>query len=201
MMPMTSAPEPAKFARQGYTYDDVLLVPSYSDLGPGDADTTTRLSRSVTLRIPLVSAAMDTVTEARMAIAMARQGGLGVLHRNLPAEAQAQQVDLVKRSEAGMVAQPVCIGPDATLVEVDEMCHRFRISGLPVVDGEGVLVGIVTNRDMAFERDRTRKVRDVMTPAPLVTARVGVTHDEALDLLRKHKIEKLPIVDAGGRLR
>src|SRR5215470_17041349 len=148
MMPMTNAPEPAKFAAQGYTYDDVLLVPSYSDLGPGDADTTTRLSRSITLRIPLVSAAMDTVTEARMAVAMARQGGLGVLHRNLPIEEQAQQADLVKRSEAGMVTDPVTTGPDATLADVDTLCARYRISGLPVVDAGGVLLGIVTNRDL-----------------------------------------------------
>ncbi|NHC14932.1 IMP dehydrogenase [Motilibacter deserti] len=192
---------PARFAAVGLTYDDVLLLPASSDVVPAEVDTSSRLTRGITVRLPLVSSAMDTVTEARMAIAMARQGGIGVLHRNLPAEEQAQQVDLVKRSEAGMVAQPVCIGPDATLVEVDEVCNRFRISGLPVVDAAGLLVGIVTNRDMAFERDRTRLVRDVMTKAPLVTAPVGVTHDEALELLRQHKIEKLPIVDAAGKLR
>jgi IMP dehydrogenase len=143
MMPMTPAPEPAKFAPQGLTYDDVLLVPAYSDLAPGEADTTTRLSRSITLRLPLVSAAMDTVTEARMAVAMARQGGLGVLHRNLPIDEQAQQVDLVKRSEAGMVNNPVTCSPDDTLADVEGLCAHYRISGVPVTDADGVLVGIV----------------------------------------------------------
>jgi IMP dehydrogenase len=200
MMLMTS-PESAKFAPQGYTFDDVLLVPSYSDLGPGDADTTTRLSRSIMLRIPLVSAAMDTVTEARMAIAMARQGGLGVLHRNLPIDEQAQQVDLVKRSEAGMVTDPVTCSPDDTLADVERLCGYYRISGVPVTDAEGVLVGIVTNRDMRFETDTSRPVREVMTPMPLVTAPVGVSRDEAFARLRANKVEKLPLVDKGNRLR
>ena len=144
---------------------------------------------------------MDTVTEARMAIAMARVGGVGVLHRNLAAEEQAGQVDLVKRSEAGMVTNPVTCSPDNTLAEVDALSGRYRISGAPVVDADGVLVGIVTNRDMRFETDQNRLVRDVMTPMPLVTAPVGVDPDTALDLLRQHKIEKLPLVDDGGRLR
>ena len=144
---------------------------------------------------------MDTVTEARMAIAMARAGGVGVLHRNLAAEEQAGQVDLVKRSEAGMVTNPVTCSPDNTLAEVDALSGRYRISGAPVVDADGVLVGIVTNRDMRFETDQHRLVRDVMTPMPLVTAPVGVDPDTALALLREHKIEKLPLVDAGGRLR
>src|SRR5215468_4011989 len=137
----------------GLTFDDVLLLPAESDLVPSQVTTITRVSRNVTLQIPLVSSAMDTVTEARMAIAMARQGGLGVLHRNLPAEEQAQQADLVKRSEAGMVTAPVTTGPDATLADVDTLCARYRISGLPVVDGGGVLLGIVTNRDLRFESD------------------------------------------------
>ncbi|MDF5751455.1 IMP dehydrogenase [Spongiactinospora sp. TRM90649] len=191
----------AKFTETGLTFDDVLLVPAYSDLQPGDADTSTRLSRNLVLRIPLVSAAMDTVTEARMAVAMARQGGIGILHRNLSIEEQAQQVDLVKRSEAGMVTNPVTCAPDDTLADVERLCARYRISGVPVTDPTGVLVGIVTNRDMRFETDQSRPVRDVMTPMPLVTAPVGVSSDEAFRLLRSHKVEKLPLVDSGGRLR
>ncbi|MFC4057800.1 IMP dehydrogenase [Planomonospora corallina] len=190
----------AKFTEPGLTFDDVLLVPAYSDLQPGEADTTTRLSRGITLRIPLVSAAMDTVTEARMAVAMARQGGIGILHRNLSAEDQAEQVDLVKRSEAGMVTNPVTCSPEATLADVERLCATYRISGVPVTDADGVLVGIVTNRDMRFETDQSRPVREVMTPMPLVTAPVGVSKDDAFALLRKNKIEKLPLVDAAGRL-
>jgi IMP dehydrogenase len=206
--PVTSAPaapeaamfETAKFVPQGLTFDDVLLVPGYSDLAPGEADTATRLSRSIELRIPLVSSAMDTVTEARMAIAMARRGGVGVLHRNMSPAEQAQQVDQVKRSEAGMVSQPVTCGPDATIADVERLCARYRISGVPVVDGEGTLLGIVTNRDIRFETDHGRGVREVMTPMPLVTAPIGVARDEALRLLGQHKIEKLPLVDPAGRL-
>ncbi|MFF4773128.1 IMP dehydrogenase [Microtetraspora fusca] len=191
----------AKFTAQGYTFDDVLLVPAYSDLQPGEADTTTRLSRNVVLRIPLVSAAMDTVTEARMAVAMARQGGIGILHRNLSIEDQATQADLVKRSEAGMVTNPVTCTPDDTLADVERLCATYRISGVPVTDADGVLVGIVTNRDMRFEADQNRPVREVMTRMPLVTAPVGVSRDEAFRLLRKNKVEKLPLVDEAGRLQ
>jgi IMP dehydrogenase len=191
----------AKFTDQGYTFDDVLLVPAYSALQPGEADTGTRLSRTISLRIPLVSAAMDTVTEARMAVAMARQGGIGILHRNLSIEEQARQVDLVKRSEAGMVTNPVTCSPDDTLVDVERLCATYRISGVPVTDSEGVLVGIVTNRDMRFEADHSKPVRDVMTPMPLVTAPVGVSRDDAFALLRRNKVEKLPLVDEAGRLR
>jgi len=144
---------------------------------------------------------MDTVTEARMAIAMARQGGVGVLHRNLSVEEQAQQVDMVKRSEAGMITNPVTCGPDATIADVDSLCGRFRISGVPVTDSDKVLVGIVTNRDIRFETDHSRRVAEVMTPMPLVTAPVGVHPDEALKLLRQHKVEKLPLVDEKNRLR
>ncbi|GAB3211663.1 IMP dehydrogenase [Marinactinospora endophytica] len=190
-----------KILPPGLTYDDVLLVPAYSDLQPGEADTTTRLSRNITLRVPLISAAMDTVTEARMAVAMARQGGVGVLHRNLSTEDQAAQVDLVKRSEAGMITAPVTCSPDDTLADVEKLSAHYRISGAPVTDADGRLVGIVTNRDMRFEDDRGRKVRDVMTPMPLVTAPVGVSRDEAFALLRANKIEKLPLVDDQGRLR
>ncbi|WP_067129937.1 IMP dehydrogenase [Microtetraspora malaysiensis] len=191
----------AKFTAQGYTFDDVLLVPAYSDLQPGEADTTTRLSRNITLRLPLVSAAMDTVTEARMAVAMARQGGIGILHRNLSVEEQATQVDLVKRSEAGMVTDPVTCSPDDTLADVERLCATYRISGVPVTDADGVLVGIVTNRDMRFEADQNRPVREVMTRMPLITAPVGVSRDDAFRLLRKNKVEKLPLVDEAGRLQ
>ncbi|GAB3502966.1 IMP dehydrogenase [Amycolatopsis cihanbeyliensis] len=192
---------PDKFAMVGLTFDDVLLLPAESDVLPSSVDTSTRLSRNVRLGVPLLSAAMDTVTEARMAIAMARQGGMGVLQRNLPIEEQAQAVEVVKRSEAGMVTDPVTCSPEDTLAEVDALCARFRISGVPVTDAAGTLVGIITNRDMRFEVDHSKPVHEVMTPAPLVTAQVGVTADAALGLLRRHKIEKLPIVDGAGKLR
>src|SRR5690606_21294800 len=203
LLPMTSQGRGrgmSKFTETGLTFDDVLLVPGYSDLQPGDAETVTRLSRNITLNIPLISAAMDTVTEARMAVAMARQGGIGILHRNLSIEEQAQQADLVKRSEAGMVTNPVTCSPDDTLADVERLCATYRISGVPVTDVSGILVGIVTNRDMRFETDHARPVREVMTKMPLVTAPVGVSRDEAFALLRRNKIEKLPLVDSGGRL-
>ncbi|HEY7483318.1 MAG TPA: IMP dehydrogenase [Streptosporangiaceae bacterium] len=204
---MSSAAESArsaespKFAPQGLTFDDVLLLPAYSDLQPGEADTATRLSRGIGLRIPLLSSAMDTVTEARMAIAMARQGGLGVLHRNMSIEEQAQQVDRVKRSEAGMITNPVTCSPDATIADVEELCARYRISGVPVTDDAGVLVGIVSNRDTRFESDHGRPVREVMTSMPLITAPVDVTREEAFRLLAENKVEKLPLIDNRGRLR
>jgi IMP dehydrogenase len=192
---------PEKFAALGLTFDDVLLLPGSADLAPGDIDTSSRISRNVRVRVPLISAAMDKVTEARMAIAMARQGGAGVLHRNLSIAAQAAQVDRVKRSESGMVTDPITIRPDAALREADELCGRFRISGVPVTDAAGRLLGIVTNRDMAFETDRSRQVREVMTPMPLVTGRVGISPEDAVGLLRRHKIEKLPLVDGEGLLK
>ncbi|GAA2364059.1 IMP dehydrogenase [Dactylosporangium salmoneum] len=185
----------------GLTFDDVLLLPGESDVVPSAVDTSSRITRNITLRMPLVSSAMDTVTEARMAIAMARQGGIGTLHRNLSIDDQAQQVDMVKRSEAGMVTNPVTCSPDDTLGDVDTLCGRYRISGVPVTDADGQLVGIVTNRDMRFVSDPNTRVRDIMTSAPLITARVGVSKDEALALLRQHKVEKLPIVDESGKLR
>jgi len=190
-----------KFAPPALTFDDVLLLPAHSEVMPGEADTTARLSRRLTLNVPLLSSAMDTVTEARMAIAMARIGGAGVLHRNLSVEDQAQQVDMVKRSEAGMITNPVTCGPDATVADVDRLCAQFRISGVPVTSPDGVLVGIVTNRDIRFVSDHSRRVADVMTPMPLVTAPVGVSREDAFALLRQHKVEKLPLVDPGGRLR
>ena len=191
----------AKFGPPALTFDDVLLVPAHSQLMPSEADTTARLTRQITLRVPLVSSAMDTVTEATMAVAMARQGGVGVLHRNMSVEEQAYQVDIVKRSEAGMITNPVTCGPDATISEVEDLCGQYRISGLPVVSGEGVLLGIITNRDIRFEQDHSRRAGELMTPMPLITAPVGVTRDQALRLLSQHKVEKLPLVDAQGVLR
>jgi len=190
-----------KFAPVGLTFDDVLLLPAHSTIMPSEADLTARLTRHLSLRIPLISSAMDTVTEARMAVAMARQGGVGVLHRNLSVEEQAQQVDTVKRSEAGMITDPVTCGPGATIAEVEALCARYRISGVPVTDDDGILLGIVTNRDIRFEPDHSRQVTAVMTPMPLVTAPVGAAAGEALALLKRHKVEKLPLVDDAGRLR
>ncbi|NDA12692.1 MAG: CBS domain-containing protein, partial [Actinobacteria bacterium] len=188
----------------GLTYDDVLLLPGQSDVIPSSVQTATQVSRNISINIPLISSAMDTVTESRMAIAMARQGGMGILHRNLSIDDQASQVDLVKRSEAGMVSHPVTTTPYATIQEVDDMCGKFRVSGLPVVDEDDKLVGIVTNRDMRFvlEVQRTTTlVKDVMTPMPLIVGKVGINPDEAMALLAQHRIEKLPLVDADGRLK
>jgi IMP dehydrogenase len=190
-----------KFAPPALTFDDVLLLPAHSAILPNEADITARFSRNITLSVPLVSSAMDTVTEARMAVAMARQGGAGVLHRNLSIEDQAQQVDMVKRSEAGMITNPVTCGPDATVADVERLCARYRISGVPVTAADGVLLGIVTNRDIRFETGHGRRVTEVMTPMPLITAPVGVGRAEALRLLGRNKIEKLPLIDSAGRLR
>jgi IMP dehydrogenase len=190
-----------KFGPPALTFDDVLLLPAHSTILPNEADTTARLTPRIRLRIPLISSAMDTVTESRMAIAMARHGGVGVLHRNMSIEEQAQQVDMVKRSEAGMITNPVTCGPDATVAQVEELCQRYRISGVPVTDERGILLGIVTNRDIRFESDHGRRVAEVMTTMPLVTAQVSVTRPEALRLLSTSKVEKLPLVDGAGRLR
>jgi IMP dehydrogenase len=194
-----SAPPPVELPL-ALTFDDVLLVPAESNVVPTEVTTGTRFSRRIELGIPVISSAMDTVTEARMAIAMARHGGIGVLHRNLSIEDQAAQVDLVKRSEAGMVTNPVTCSPDDTVAHVEALCARYRISGVPVVDAEGRLVGIITNRDMRFVTDPSVPVRELMTPMPLVTAPVGVDRETALGLLRHHKVEKLPIVTENGRL-
>lgn len=194
---------PAKFGQLGLTYDDVLLLPGETDVIPSEVDTTSRLTREISLRVPLVSAAMDTVTESRMAIAMARQGGIGVLHRNLSIQDQAEQVDLVKRTQTGIISNPVTIRPDATLEELDETCGRYRVSGLPVVDVDNHLIGIITNRDLRFTpvaEWATTKVSEVMTSAPLVTGPVGISRDDATALLRQHKRERLPLVDDDGRL-
>jgi len=192
---------PAPFAALGLTFDDVLLQPHESDVIPSETDTSTWVSKRIQVKVPLISSPMDTVTESRMAVAIARQGGLGIIHRNLSIEDQAHQVDFVKRSEAGMVDEPITISPDATIGEADALCARFHISGVPVVDRDLHLLGIVTNRDMRFETDPTRLVGAVMTPMPLVTGEVGIKGEDAMRLLAAHKIEKLPLVDATGRLR
>nr|WP_206693956.1 IMP dehydrogenase [Microbacterium lacticum] len=185
------------------TYDDVLLLPGHTDVIPSEADTSSRVTRRITVATPLLSAAMDTVSEARMAIAMAREGGLGILHRNLSIADQAAMVDQVKRSESGMITDPITTTPDATIDEVDKLCAQYRISGLPVIDDAGTLVGIITNRDMrfvsGFER-QTTKVRDVMTTEGLVTGRVGIGANEVIALFAQHRVEKLPLIDDAGKL-
>lgn len=194
---------PDKFAALGLTYDDVLLLPGESDLAPSDIDTTSRLTREISIKVPLISAAMDTVTESRMAIAMARQGGLGVLHRNLSIEDQAYQVDLVKRTQTGRITNPVTIGRDATLEQLDDLCGQYRVSGVPVVATDNTLIGMITNRDLRFTpvaEWATTKVDEVMTPMPLVTAPLNISRDDATAILRQHKRERLPLVDDQGRL-
>jgi len=192
---------PHAFETLGLTFDDVLLQPAESDVIPSEVDTASRVSKRITVKVPLVSSPMDTVTEARMAVAIARQGGLGIIHRNLSIEDQAHQVDVVKRSEAGMIEEPITISPNATIGEADAMCGRFHISGVPVVDRELRLLGIITNRDMRFESDATRPVGEVMTPMPLITGPVGISRNDAMQLLAQNKIEKLPLVDDQGRLK
>jgi IMP dehydrogenase len=190
-----------KFAREGLTFDDVLLLPAESHVLPNDVSTTTRFTRSVELRIPIVSAAMDTVTEAGMAIALARMGGIGVIHRNLSIADQSAEVDKVKRSESGMIVEPVTLGPDAPVAHALELMGHYRISGIPVTDDGGRLVGIITNRDLRFHRDPACPVSELMTSEGLVTAAEGTTLQEAEVILHRHKIEKLPVVDANGVLR
>ncbi|MEJ2239496.1 MAG: IMP dehydrogenase, partial [Gemmatimonadales bacterium] len=188
--------------RSGYalTFDDILLVPRHSTTHPKNVDLTSRLTREITLNIPLVSAAMDTVTEAEMAIAMARAGGLGVIHKNMTIERQASEVDRVKRSESGMILDPITLGPDHRLREAAALMERFKISGVPIVDDRGFLVGIITNRDLQFERNMERLISEVMTKEHLITAPVGTTLDEAERILGEHRIEKLPVVDERGVL-
>jgi len=191
------------FGFVGLTYDDVLLLPGHTDVIPSDADTSSRITRRISVATPLLSSAMDTVTEARMAIAMAREGGIGILHRNLSIADQAADVDRVKRSESGMITDPITTTADATVEEVDDLCAKYHISGLPVVDDEGRLLGIITNRDMrfvsGFER-QTTLVKDVMTSENLVTAKVGVAAGEVIALFAKHRVEKLPLIDEDGKL-
>jgi IMP dehydrogenase len=190
-----------KFAREGLTFDDVLLVPSASRVLPNDVSTVTRLTRTIEIQVPIVSAAMDTVTEARLAIALAREGGLGIVHRNLSIEDQVAEVDKVKRSEAGMIVEPVTLPPDARVAEAQELMATYHISGVPITDERGVLVGILTNRDLRFETDTSQPVSALMTSRGLVTAPVGTTLREAEQILGRNKIEKLPVVDADGVLK
>ena len=194
--------EPSRVrADSALTFDDVLLVPRHSLTHPKDVSTASRFSTGISLNVPLVSAAMDTVTESEMAIAMARAGGIGVIHKNMSIDRQASEVDRVKRSESGMILNPITLAPDATLREANALMMRFKISGVPVVDREGKLVGIITNRDLQFERNFDQPLRDVMTKDRLITAPVGTTLDEAEKTLGKHRVEKLPVVDEKGILK
>ena len=179
---------------EGITFDDVLLVPAYSQVIPGQVDVSTWLTKKIRLNIPMMSAGMDTVTEHRMAIAMARQGGIGIIHKNMSIEAQAEEVDKVKRSENGVITDPFSLSPDHTLADADALMAKFRISGVPITEGRK-LVGIITNRDLKFEKDFSQKIKDVMTSENLVTAKAGITLEEAKSILAKSKKEKLPIVD------
>ena len=189
-----------KFGKRGLTFDDVLLIPAESNVLPADVDLHTRLTKRVTLNIPVMSAAMDTVTESRMAIALAREGGIGVIHKNMSIGQQAEQVDMVKRSENGVITNPFWLGPGHTLGEADELCAKYKISGVPICEN-GKLIGIITNRDMKFETDMSKLIDNVMTKDHLVTAPEGTTLDQAREILRKHKIEKLPIVDEQFHLK
>jgi IMP dehydrogenase len=198
---LTETVVPEKFARQGLTFDDVLLVPAESAVLPNEVSTATRVTRTIALELPLLSAAMDTVSEARMAIALARLGGLGVLHRNLAIAEQVAEVDKVKRSESGMIVEPLTLPPDARVADALALMERYRVSGVPITDERGRLVGILTNRDLRFEKDVSQAVSAVMTADGLVTAPVGTTLEEAERLLHRHRIEKLPVVDAGGVLK
>src|SRR5471032_1435664 len=185
----TSLPE--KFAKEGLTFDDVLLVPAESSILPNAVSTATRLSRTIVLEVPVVSAAMDTVTEARMAIGLAREGGIGIVHRNLPIELQVGEVDKVKRSESGMIVEPVTLPPGALVRDALELMARYKVSGVPITDAGGILVGILTNRDLRFETDVEQPVSALMTSRDLITAPVGTTLAEAERLLHRHRIEKL----------
>ena len=185
-----------KFGKEGLAFDDVLLVPAESAVLPNDVATATRLTPTIALEIPIVSSAMDTVTEATLAIALAREGGIGIIHRNLAIEHQVAEIDKVKRSEAGMIVEPVTLGPDDLVADALELMARYRVSGVPITGPDGVLVGILTNRDLRFGVRPDAPIRELMTSEGLVTAPVGTTLAEAELLLGRHKIEKLPIVDA-----
>ncbi len=187
--------------KEGLTFDDVLLVPNHSLIHPKETDVSSRITRDITLHVPLLAAAMDTVTESKMAIQMAREGGMGIIHKNLPPDLQAEEVDRVKRSESGMILNPITLTPDATLQDAHALMARFSISGVPIVEDGGRLVGIITNRDLQFETELGQPIRAVMTSDELVTVPVGTTLDEARKLLHRHRIEKLPVVDAEGKLR
>ncbi|MBQ7319322.1 MAG: IMP dehydrogenase [Clostridia bacterium] len=190
-----------KFGKEGLTFDDVLLVPAKSEILPADICLKTKLTEKITLNIPMMSSAMDTVTEAEMAIAIAREGGIGIIHKNMPIEAQVDMVDRVKRSENGVITNPIFLHPDNFVYEAEEMMHKFRISGVPICDMDKHLVGIITNRDMRFLKDYNQRISEVMTKENLVTAPVGTTLAQAQEILCKHKIEKLPLVDEQFKLR
>lgn len=192
--------DPAKFIAEGLTYDDVLLVPAYSEVLPRDVNTQTFLTRKIKLNVPIVSAAMDTVTEAALAIAIAQAGGIGMLHKNLSIQLQADEVRKVKRSESGMIQDPVTLKHDAIIADAVKIMKEFRIGGIPVVDGDHKLTGIITNRDLRFQKDMNKPVREVMTKENLITAPLGTTLVQAEEILQNHKIEKLPVVDGNGRL-
>lgn len=191
----------SKILKESLTFDDVLLVPQHSNVVPADVSTVTKLSEKIVLNVPLMSASMDTVTESRMAIAMAREGGIGIIHKNMSIEAQAMEVDKVKRSEHGVITDPFYLSPDHSVSDADALMARYRISGVPIVDENKVLVGIITNRDMRFELDKNRPIKEVMTKENLVTAQPGISLDEAELILKKHKIEKLPLIDENGVLK
>jgi len=187
--------------KEALTFDDVLLVPNYSEVLPTQVDVRTKLTKKITLNIPIMSAAMDTVTEAELAIAIAREGGIGIIHKNMSIEEQAEEVDRVKRSESGMIVKPVTVRPDQTISEAESLMRKYKISGLPVVDEKGKLLGIITNRDIRFVKDFNKKIREVMTKENLITVPVGTTLEEAKEILHKYKIEKLPVVDENGYLK
>jgi IMP dehydrogenase len=195
-----ATPDP-RFVPQGFTFDDVLLVPAYSAVHPRDTQVSTRLTATIQLSIPLIAAAMDTVTESRMAIAMAREGGIGIIHKNMPIDGQVSEVDRVKRSESGMILNPITLTADRPIRDALRLMEKFSISGVPIVDGEGRLEGIITNRDLQFESRLDRSIREVMTHEGLVTTPVGTSLDEAERILHRERIEKLPVVDANGVLR
>ena len=190
-----------RIKKRALTFEDVLLVPQYSEVLPKEVNLSTKLTKNIPLKIPMVSAAMDTVTEYRAAIAMARLGGIGIIHKNMDIQSQCQQVKKVKKSESGIIIDPVYIAPDATLADAEEIMAEFKISGVPVVDGHNKLLGILTNRDMRFEKDLKKRVDEVMTKMPLITAKKGISLDEAADIMHQHKIEKLPIIDDEGFLK
>ena len=199
--PLTRAPRTGKIVEEALTFDDVLLVPAHSTVLPKEVGVVTRFSRNVNLNIPIVSSAMDTVTETQMAIALARQGGIGVIHKKLPVAEQAEMVRKVKRSEAGMIVDPITLTRDATLAEAERLMSEYRISGVPIVEEDGKLVGILTNRDLRFEEDYSKRVEELMTKENLVTVPVGTTLHQARDILRRHKVEKLLVVDEGFYLK
>ncbi len=190
-----------KIRKRALTFEDVLLVPQYSETLPKEVDLETNLTRNIRLKIPMVSAAMDTVTEYRAAIAMARLGGIGIIHKNMDIPTQAKMITKVKKSESGIIIDPVYVHPEATLGDAEALMHEFRISGVPVIDEHNKLLGILTNRDMRFEKDMDKLAKNVMTPMPLITAKQGISLDEAAEIMHKHKIEKLPIIDDEGYLK